>query len=148
MTEGVVAAGPETASALATLHATAFAAPWSEASFASLLSQPGVTALVGDATPLGGFILVRTIVDEAEILTLAVAPAFRRRGLGRRLLEGALRHAQRQGATRCFLEVAADNAVAIALYRRAGFDSQKTRPGYYRRDGGAIDALIMETNLT
>ena len=71
--------------ALAALHASAFPAPWSAAVFADLLAQPGV--LLG--VEPDGFILIRVVLDEAEILTLAVVPPARRHGLGRRLVEAA-----------------------------------------------------------
>lgn len=127
--------------ALAALHASAFPAPWSAAVFADLLAQPGVFA-VAEAD---GFILMRVVLDEAEILTLAVRPAARGAGLGGRLAgQGAVRAAQ-AGATRIFLEVAEDNAAARALYDRAGFRQIGRRRGYY--DGGRTDALVLERDL-
>ena len=68
--------------ALAAVHARAFPAPWSRDEFAALLAQPGVLAVVEP----DGFILIRVVLDEAEILTLAVRPAARRAGLGGRLV--------------------------------------------------------------
>lgn len=132
------------AKALAGLHAEAFDAPWSEAAFADLLGQTGV-ALQGEND---GFILVRTVVDEAEILTLAVRPSARRRGLGARLVRAAADHAAASGATRMFLEVAEDNAPARALYDAQGFEAAGRRRGYYPRpDGPAADALLLVLNL-
>ncbi|WP_292070921.1 ribosomal protein S18-alanine N-acetyltransferase [Brevundimonas sp. UBA7534] len=127
--------------ALAALHATAFPAPWSAAVFVDLLAQPGVFAV----TEADGFILMRAVLDEAEILTLAVRPSARGAGLGGRLVgQGAVRAAQ-AGATRIFLEVAEDNAAARALYDRAGFRQIGRRRGYY--DGGRIDALVLERDM-
>ncbi|UQV17177.1 ribosomal protein S18-alanine N-acetyltransferase [Brevundimonas albigilva] len=127
--------------ALAALHASAFPAPWSAAVFADLLAQPGVSP-VAEAD---GFILMRVVLEEAEILTLAVRPAARGAGLGGRLAgQGAVRAAQ-AGATRIFLEVAEDNAAARALYDRAGFRQIGRRRGYY--DGGRTDALVLERDL-
>jgi len=133
-----------TAPRLAALHAEAFAAPWDAAAFETLLGQAGVFALEDP----GGFILMRVVADEAEILTLAVRPTARRRGLGARLVaEGAIAAAAR-GAGRLFLEVADDNAAARALYARAGFAEAGRRPRYYARsDGGREDALILALNL-
>jgi ribosomal-protein-alanine N-acetyltransferase len=91
-----------------------------------------------------GFLLARVAADECEILTLAVLPETRRRGIAARLLERALCEARRQGATACFLEVAADNAPALALYRRAGFAECGRRKAYY---GGTTDALLMRLSL-
>ncbi len=132
------------AARLAALHATAFPAPWDAAAFEVLLDQAGVFVLEKP----DGFILLRAVADEAEILTLAVRPEARGRGLGARLVsEGGLLAAAR-GATRLFLEVAADNAAALALYARAGFAEAGRRPGYYARPaGGRGDALILALNL-
>jgi len=135
-------------SRLAAIHAEAFdgphGAPWSAAAFADLLAQPGVFA----ADSPDGFILMRVVADEAEILTLAVRPGARRKGQGARLVgEGVLAAAAR-GANRVFLEVAEDNAPARALYQRAGFVEAGRRPGYYAGAGGARrDALLLALNL-
>lgn len=133
------------AARLAALHATAFAEPWDAPAFAALLDQAGVFAV--DAPD--GFILMRAVADEAEILTLAVRPQARRRGLGGRLVgEGAVEAAAR-GAVRLFLEVAADNVPARALYAQAGFVEAGRRPGYYARpDGARQDALLLALNLS
>jgi [ribosomal protein S18]-alanine N-acetyltransferase len=120
---------------LARLHAQAFAAPWSEAEFADLLGQAGVFAVVEP----DGFILVRVVLDEAEILTLAVRPEARRAGLGGRLTgRGAVAAAQ-AGASRLFLEVAEDNVAARALYDRAGFRPDRPSQGLLRRAGRGTD---------
>ena len=136
--------GADPAARLAALHATAFVAPWDAAAFAALLGQDGVFVLEDP----DGFILLRTVADEAEILTLAVRPDARRRGLGARLVrEGGVAAAAR-GARRLFLEVAEGNAAALALYARAGFVGAGRRPGYYARPGGdREDALILACNL-
>ena len=129
------------ASKLAALHATAFDAPWSAVEFAQLLDGPGVFAV---AEP-DGFILIRVVADEAEILTLAVRPEARGAGLGGRLVgQGAVRAAQ-AGARRLFLEVAETNAAARALYARAGFALIGRRRGYY--EGGRTDALVLGLDL-
>lgn len=133
-----------TAVRLAERHAAAFSAPWDAPAFEALLDQTGVFVIEEPE----GFILLRAVADEAEVLTLAVRPSARRRGLGSRLVsEGAIAAASR-GATRLFLEVADDNAAALALYARAGFVEAGRRPDYYTRpDGGRQDALILALNL-
>ena len=82
-----------------------------------------------------GFILYRAIAGEAEILTLAVAPDARRRGVARALVETAMAAAAAAGTTSAFLEVAESNAAAIALYQSAGFAEVGRRPGYLRPHG-------------
>lgn len=134
------------AAALARLHGHCFTLPppWSEAAFAGLLAQPGVFLL----TEAAGFVLGRVILDEAELLTLAVDPAARRQGNGRRLLAAFTAEAAARGATRAVLEVAAGNAAARALYDGAGWTEAGRRRGYYRgADGATDDALILARAL-
>lgn len=83
---------------------------------------------------------------QGDIQTLAVLPTQRGRGLGRQLLEALLAEAVARGVSEVFLEVRADNPVAISLYRRHGFDEIARRPGYYQP--GSIDALVMRKDLT
>ena len=139
------AVGPEAAQALAAIHAEAFERPWTAPAFAELLDGPGVLALAaGD----DGFILVRRVLDEAEILTLAVRPAARRRGLARALVEAAAAVAGQAGAETLWLEVAQDNAAALALYAACGFTTAGRRRGYYPRSGAeAADALVLRRDL-
>ena len=130
--------------ALAVLHAEAFDTPWDAASLSALLDSPGVFAVEQP----DGFILIRVVADEAEILTLAVRPAARRSGLGGRLVEAAVIRAAALGAERMFLEVAEDTVAARALYARAGFVEAGRRRGYYARsDGSREDALILALNF-
>ncbi|HZW16456.1 MAG TPA: GNAT family N-acetyltransferase [Brevundimonas sp.] len=136
------------AARLAAIHAEAFdrpgETPWSEAAFADLLTQSGVFAVEA----ADGFILMRTVADEAEILTLAVRPDARRGGQGARLVGEGVVAAAARGATRVFLEVAEDNVAARALYLRAGFVEAGRRRGYYAAaDGARRDALLLALNL-
>lgn len=131
---------------LARLHAACFTTPrpWSEAEFAGFLSSRLVFLL----TEPGGFLLGRVIADEAEILTLAVDPGLRRAGIGRRLVTAFLSESARRGASSAFLEVAAGNAPARALYAAAGFGESGRRRGYYTSPGGvAEDAVVMARGL-
>ncbi len=129
---------------LADLHAEAFEPCWGATTLADLLAQAGVFAV---ANP-DGFILCRTVVDEAEILTVAVRSEARRGGLGQRLVEAASGFARQSGAARLFLEVAEDNPAARALYARCGFVAEGRRRGYYARPGRpSVDALLLSINL-
>ncbi|GAB1364790.1 N-acetyltransferase [Rhodobacter sp.] len=132
---------------LAALHRRCFRTPppWSEADFAGFVADPLAFLLVeGDA----GFLLGRAIAGEAELLTLAVGPENRRRGLGRKLLARFIYQAQLRGAGRAFLEVSAENPGAIALYESAGFAASGRRRGYYAvPDGTRIDAVVMARDL-
>lgn len=132
------------ATRLAGLHAAAFSTPWDAAALQALLEQTGVFVIEEP----DGFILLRTVADEAEILTLAVRPGARRLGLGARLVREGGTMAAARGAARLFLEVADDNPAALALYARAGFAEVGRRPRYYARaSGDRQDALILALNL-
>ena len=149
----LVAAAAAHAQAMALIHAAAFSLSerWGPDEIAVQVSLPGTVGLIclrnvpsGPEKPGGGFILFRIAADEAEVLTLAVSPASRRRGLGRRLLQGALEHVQARGAIRMFLEAASDNVPALSLYAGAGFTQVGRRPGYYP---GGSDALVLRRDL-
>lgn len=136
------------AGVLSALHAAAFDPAWSEAEVSALLAGNGVLALAAmdGATPIG-FILWRTVVDEAEILTLMTAPAHRGSGVATALLRDALAAATAAGATTMFLEVAEDNEAALAVYAREGFHRMGRRRGYYRRGLERIDAVTLRRDL-
>lgn len=127
--------------ALAELHAQSFAAAWDEKALADLVAAPGAIGLVAD--PERGFVLIRTVADEAEVLTICVANAARRSGVGAALLKAGAGEAALAGAKTLFLEVAADNEAAKALYHRHGFVRVGTRKAYYQ----GRDALIFKAQL-
>jgi ribosomal-protein-alanine N-acetyltransferase len=135
--------GAAHAAALAAIHAAAFrdAEAWSAAVIAGQLAHPACFALID---PAGGMLLARVAADEAEILTLGVAPAARRGGIGRGLVAAAMRRAAAAGAATMFLEVASTNTPARALYEAAGFVRVGRRARYYANGG---DALVLRAEL-
>lgn len=137
------------AASLAEAHALGFEAPWSEADFAELFAGAGVFGfLAWRGERPAGMIACRVVCEDAEILTVAVDPALRGQGVGRALLEAAVGVARQSGATAVFLEVAVDNAPALALYGRAGFVRAGLRTGYYDRGvAGQADAAAMRLDL-
>ena len=144
-TLALVAPGAEAAKRLANLHAQAFDVPWDCEAFADLLVQMGVVALTAD----NGFVLLRVVADEAEILTLAVRPSARRTGLGARLTQATADFAAQAGAQRLSLEVAEDNVAARTLYDRTGFIQTGRRKKYYENaDGSRSDALLLTRELS
>ena len=132
----MIQATPLHAEALATIHAAAFppGERWDARAMTEILAMPGAFGVL-DAR--GGLLLARSVGGEAEILTLAVLPKARRQGLGRALLDHALAVI---GTAPIFLEVAADNEAALALYRSAGLEPCGRRPHYY---GAGRDALVL-----
>ena len=146
MTVEVAAASD--AGVLAEIHASAFDRPWSAAEIAALLDSPGTLALQSSGD-IKGFVMVRAMAGEGEILTLAVAPQARRQGLAHALMQAAIVLAMAQEAQTLFLEVAADNAAALRLYEGLGFELAGRRKGYYDRGAVSprIDALVMRLCL-
>ena len=142
-------AAAEDAERLAEVHARAFDTSWTASDIERLMQIMGGFALIADQQAgIVGFILIRVIAEEAEVLTLAVAPWARRTGVGLELVEAAAAEAERRGALTMFLEVADDNPAALALYRRAGFEQAGARRGYYARGEAApVDALVLRRVL-
>lgn len=143
--------GAEAAFRLAAIHALAFSRPWDTLDFERLLGERGVIGdglFLGRGTRPAGFVLSRTVLDEAEILTIALAPEARGHGHGRALLSRHLDALSRRGVRQVHLEVEEGNAPAIALYRRHGFRETGRRTGYYRKaDGAQASALTMALDL-
>ena len=133
---------------LAALHGASFDEAWSAQSVGGLLAAPGSFALIAeDKSRAQGFILARVAAAEAEILTLAVAPSARRAGVGRALIRQMAVQAAAAGASAAFLEVAAGNGAARALYGALGFGEVGRRKGYYAGPSGPADALVLKAAL-
>jgi ribosomal-protein-alanine N-acetyltransferase len=143
--------GVERSAECAAIHAASFAHPWQEADFEQLLVSPETLAdgAIGDKDEhLAGFVLSRIAADEAEMLTIAVAPEWRSRGVATLLLAPHLSVLAANGVTRLFLEVEADNAAALALYANFGFTQVGERKSYYRSaDASLKGALLLRRDL-
>ncbi len=142
-------AGPRDAAAFSVLHAAAFRRGWSEQEIEALLLDLNVVAhRATRGRHLAGFILSRLADDEAEILSVAIASAWRGRGLARKLLDLHLRRLAGLSARIVFLEVGEDNRAATRLYARAGFREVGRRQNYYQNgaDKGAT-AVVLRRDL-
>jgi ribosomal-protein-alanine N-acetyltransferase len=140
-------AGKGDADLLAALESSAFGpAGWGARGVADGLAGRLSRTLVAedDEANARGFLMWRRLGDEAEILTLAVAPQWRRRGCARALVDAVLGILRSEGARSLFLEVDAGNAAAIALYEGRGFHRIARRKRYYR---SGADALVMRVDL-
>jgi [ribosomal protein S18]-alanine N-acetyltransferase len=142
-------ARPTDASAMAALHTASFNRGWSEEEFDRFLLDRAIVAHRAMAgRRLVGFIISRLVSGEAEILSVAVAPRRRGRGLARGMLHLHLRRLAGLGSRVVFLEVDEGNEPACRLYRRAGFRQAGRREGYYRDPRGqATAALILRCEL-
>lgn len=127
------------ATAIAALHAASFQRGWGEDEFHRLLIDRAVVAhraMIGRT--MVGFILSRTAAGEAEILSVAIAPAWRGRGFARPLLDLHLRRLAGLGVRAVFLEVDEHNEPACRLYRNADFSEVGVRKGYYQEGASAL----------
>lgn len=136
---------PET---LAALHARCFddtPRPWTASEFAAFLADPSTVFAARE----GGFAVGRVAGPEAELLTLAVAPEARRRGLGRALVAAFEAEASARGAVEAVLEVAVTNGPGRRLYAAHGYAPVGRRRGYYARPGAPpVDALVLARALS
>ncbi|NNM74410.1 GNAT family N-acetyltransferase [Enterovirga aerilata] len=143
--------GPRHALRLAEIHAAAFARPWTAEEFDGFLLDRSVRIdglFLGRDPQPAGFVLSRMTLDEAEILSVALARWARGRGEARRLLLHHLQALAHAGVRDVHLEVEEGNDPALALYRRLGFVQTGHRPGYYARpDGTRASALSMTLRL-
>jgi ribosomal-protein-alanine N-acetyltransferase len=152
VTPDAIAVVPMTAehiTALMTHELTMFGTEaWSASSYRSELADTArrhYLAAVTESGELLGWGGVMVVADSAEVLTVGVVPAARRRGIARLLLDDLLAEARRRGAVEAFLEVRVDNDAARALYLREGFVQVGLRRGYY--DSGRVDAVVMRRDL-
>jgi ribosomal-protein-alanine N-acetyltransferase len=145
--------GRECSDTLTAIHRECFAHYWNVDAFNDFFSVSGTCALLAEIDGEAGRIpaamgVHRAQYEQADIITLAVLPAYRRHGLGRALLYAAIRDATLKGAQRMFLDVEEGNEAALRLYQGNGFDIVNRRRQYYRqKDGSYTDALVMTRNL-
>ena len=134
----------------AAVHAQCFTYAWPADELETLLAATTTyaDAAFGKAGEVQGFILSRLAADEAEILTIAVRPRKRGLGIAGKLMRANMEQLQQAGARTWFLEVEAQNASALALYKRFGFERVGERKSYYRKpDGDAALAFILRRSL-
>jgi len=134
----------EDLNAVASIEEASFADPWSAREFASVLTVGHSIFLVAESESsheIVGYVVAIAVLDEGEILNVAVTPERRGSGMGGVLLDAALREVEKRGALSVFLEVRVSNPAARALYASRGFVEISTRKNYYRSP--LEDALVM-----
>lgn len=137
----------------------AYGEAWNRRQVADALAMPSTHAMVVDdageplpdgiASPLApaGFVLSRHVLDEEELLLIAVMPECRRRGVGEALIRLLFDAARARGITRIYLEMRRGNP-ALQLYRKLGFEPIGERPNYYRMaNGERIDAITFGRSI-
>jgi ribosomal-protein-alanine N-acetyltransferase len=143
----IEAARAEQAALLGELHARAFDKGWSAAEIAKLMENTAVFALISRGAQAQGFVMAWAAAGDAELLTVAVVPEARRKGVGASLVTSAGVAALVRGAASMHLEVAEDNAAARALYAKLGYEEAGRRHAYYAGEGGSVDAIVMRRTL-
>ena len=121
--------------------------PWTRGNFTDALNSGCVCKVYEADGEMLGYVVLMPAVDEAQLLDISIAAAHQRKGLGRKLLEETMKIARGVNMRRVLLEVRPSNAAALELYRAAGFSQIGLRRGYYPKDNGREDAIVMECIL-
>ncbi len=136
------------AEAVTQVHERSFSHPWTAADFARFADAPECHGLVAwHDNAVAGFIVISIAGGDSEVLTIAIDPAWRRRGVAAKLLERVMADAAERGAEALFLEVGVRNEAARALYKRMGFIRTGRRSKYYTTPDGPEDAIVMKHTL-
>jgi ribosomal-protein-alanine N-acetyltransferase len=132
--------------AIAELEKICFSDPWSENSIASELDNRLSCWLVAEQNEsVVGYVGSQSVLDAADMMNIAVAPEYRKQGIGKALIEALMEYLRQKKVIALLLEVRVSNASAIALYQKMGFEQVGRRPKYYRNP--REDALIMRREL-
>lgn len=129
-------------SQVAALEAVCFHDPWSEKSIAGELTNPLSCWIVAqEAEQIVGYVGSQTVLDESDMMNIAVSPAYRRQGIAEKLVQTLIDALRARGSHTLTLEVRASNVPAQALYEKLGFQQIGLRKNYYRNP--KEDALIL-----
>ena len=132
---------------IAEIETLCFTDPWSEKSVASELGNRLSLWLVAmDGDTVAGYVGSQSVLDEADMMNVAVHPDYRRQGIGRELVLALAEALRKKGIRGLMLEVRQSNAPAIALYEQLGFQQVGMRPNYYRNP--KENALILRKELS
>lgn len=131
---------------VAQLEKQCFSSPWSINSIQGELTNPlSLWVVATEGEKLAGYVGSQTVLGEADMMNLAVDPAFRRQGIGRELVNTLVTRLKEKGAYCLTLEVRASNVQAISLYDQLGFQEIGRRPNYYSNP--KEDALILRKSF-
>lgn len=127
---------------LAELEKRCFSDPWSVSAFEYELKNPlSVWLIAAEGDQVAGYVGSQTVIDESDMMNIAVAPAYRRQGIAEKLISMLIVQLKERGSNSLTLEVRASNIPAIGLYQKLGFTQVGRRPNYYRNP--KEDALIL-----
>ncbi len=137
---------PEDVPFVAELEKRCFSAPWSENMIISSLESRLSCWLVADVDGcVVGYVGSEAVLDSADMMNIAIAPEYRRQGIGQMLVYGLIERLQKKQIAFLLLEVRVSNASAIAMYEKLGFEQVGRRPRYYTNP--REDALILRKEL-
>ena len=138
----IVSMGESHVAQVAALEKACFTTPWSENSVRAELTNPLSLWLVAvDHGEVVGYVGSQSVMDEADMMNVAVSDAYRRQGIARKLVEALITALDKRGVLSLTLEVRASNEPAKQLYKQIGFEQVGRRPNYYRNP--KEDALIL-----
>ncbi|MBX4335478.1 ribosomal protein S18-alanine N-acetyltransferase [Bartonella raoultii] len=130
------------------IHQHCFIPAWEKQTFDHFLQDRSIfgykATLIDQPHKILGFCLCRLILDEAEIITIAVHPHFRRQGIGTLLIDNMLRYLHHERAIKLFLEVEETNFSALNLYKRFEFQKISKRLAYYQSPNSHGNAIVMQ----
>ncbi|WP_019219930.1 ribosomal protein S18-alanine N-acetyltransferase [Bartonella florencae] len=130
------------------IHQHCFVPAWEKQTFDNFLIDHSIfgykSSLIGQPEQILGFCLCRLILDEAEIITIAVLPHYRQQGIGTLLIDQTIHYLHDKHAIKLFLEVESTNLSALNLYQRFEFQKISERLAYYPSKNGRGDAIIMQ----
>lgn len=141
---------PTDLAAMLEIERVAHLTPWTEGNFVDSFEAAHTMLLAMDGDGIAGYAISMQVIDEAHLLTLAVAPTLQRRGIGRALFAAWRQRVGAAGATRLYLEVRAGNTAARGLYAREGLIEIGRRKAYYGfadRNRGREDAIVMACDV-
>ena len=131
---------------VAELEKLCFSDPWSENSIASELKNPLSFWLVAlDGERIAGYVGSQTVMDESDMMNVAVHPDYRKQGIATALIVGLVEELRKRGSRCLTLEVRASNETAISVYSKLDFQEVGRRKNYYRNP--REDALILRKDL-
>lgn len=133
--------------AMARIERDSFGSPWSAEEITKDVTAGGnvYVAVAESGDEKAGYGEIRTVAGEAQIYNIAIAPEFRKNGIGEALLRHMITWAEESGCGLVTLEVRSSNDAAMGLYKKLGFREVGRRKGYYSK--GGEDAVLMDLDL-
>jgi len=123
--------------------------PWNMKAITEVMRLDGIKSFVSTTENIiTAYIIYRIIIDECEIVSIAVADSFKQKKIGKSLLDRMVEEIKKSDVNVVHLEVAEDNTAAINMYKKSGFKESGKRPGYYNRGAEKpVNAILMKLTI-